>query len=173
MEKVELILKVFPHPEQAQGLLKLIRDQENEHQLRLVDLAVLERNQEGVTRVIETREIKAAKGALLGTIAGGLLGLFAGPAGALLGAAAGAAAGGIAAYRLDFGFSDQFLKDINQSLQPGTSAILVLVELPWLNRLLDVIEPVPGKTFRHAVRSQLIEQLQKTFDDSTDQMDEA
>lgn len=171
MEKVELILKVFPTPDQAQGLLKLVQDQEDERKLRLVDLAVLERSQEGVARIIETREIKGAKGALLGALAGGMLGLFAGPAGALLGAAAGAAAGGIAAYRLDFGFSDQFLKDINQALQPGTSAILILVENPWVEHLLDVIEPVPGKTFRHAVRSQLIEQLKKTFEDRTDHTD--
>lgn len=168
MEKVELILKVFPQTEQAQVLLKLLKEKEDERKLRFVDLAVLECSQEGETRVIETREIKAAKGALLGTLAGGLLGLFAGPAGALLGAAAGAAAGGIAAYRLDFGFSDQFLKEINQALQPGTSAILILVENPWVDRLMDVVEPVPGKTFRKAVRSQLIEQLKKTFEDSPD-----
>lgn len=171
MEKVELILKVFPHPEQAQALLQLLKEQEDQRKLRLVDMAVLERSQEGATRVIETREIKTVKGALLGTLAGGLLGLFAGPAGALFGAAAGAAAGGIAAYRLDFGFSDQFLKDISQALQPGTSAILILVENPWLDRLLAVIEPVPGKTFRHVVRSQLIEQLKMTFEDSADQTD--
>ncbi len=168
MEKVELILKVFPQTEKAQALLKLLKEKEDDRKLRLVDLAVLECSQEGETRVIETREIKAAKGALLGTLAGGLLGLFAGPAGALLGAAAGAAAGGIAAYRLDFGFSDQFLKEINQALQPGTSAILILVENPWVDRLMDVVEPVPGKTFRKAVRSQLIEQLKKTFEDSPD-----
>lgn len=171
MEKVELILKVFPHFEQAQGLLKLVQQQEDERKLRLVNLAVLERSQEGDARVIETREIKTAKGALLGTLAGGLLGLLGGPAGALIGAAAGAAAGGIAAYRLDFGFSDQFLEEINQALQPGTSAILILVEYPWVDRLLAVIEPVPGKTFRHAVRSQLIEQLQKRFEESTDHPD--
>ena len=171
MEKVELILKVFPYLEQAQGLLNLIRDQKADRNLRLVDLAVLERSQDGETRIIETREIKAGKGALLGTLAGGLLGLFAGPVGGLLGAAAGAAAGGILAYRLDFGFSDQFLKEINLVLQPDTSAILILVENPWVERLLDVMEPFPGKTFRHAVRSQLIEQLKKTFDESTNQPD--
>ena len=46
------------------------------------------------------------------------------------------------------------LKDINQALQSGTSAILILVENPWVDRLLDMIESVPGRTCWHAVRSQ-------------------
>ncbi len=164
METVELILKVFPTPGTGLELLKVIQDKEKEHQLRLVDLAALQHSQPGVTKIVETRDIKGGKGAVVGALVGGLLGLLGGPAGVLVGAATGAAAAGIAAQKMDFGFSDQFLKDINQALKPGTSAILVLVERSWVERLLDVLEPSPGKTFRHAIRSQLIEQLRETFE---------
>lgn len=166
METVELILKVFPSPLQAASVLEIVRAMEKERRLRLVDLATLEHDRQGKMKITETREVKAGKGALLGAFVGGLLGLFGGPAGALVGAAAGATAAGIAAQKIDFGFSDKFLKEINQALKPGSSAILILVEETWVGPLLETLEPAPGKLFRHALRAKLVEQLRETFDNS-------
>jgi hypothetical protein len=57
--------------------------------------------------------------------------LLGGPVGVALGAGAGAAIGGIAAHG-DAGFKDERLEKIGEGLEPGTSAIVAVVEHKWV-----------------------------------------
>jgi hypothetical protein len=60
-----------------------------------------------------------------------VVGLIAGPVGVALGAGAGAALGGVAAHG-DAGFKDERLEKIGEGLEPGTSAIVAIVEHKWV-----------------------------------------
>jgi uncharacterized membrane protein len=159
MEPVELIVKAYAEQGQASQALDDLKALAREHAIRLVDAAVVEKDQAGKTRLIETQDVNAKKGALAGAIVGGLLGLLEGPVGVVVGAAAGAATGGMAARKVDMGFSDEFLKQVEAAQQPGTSLILALVEETWAERVVVQLEQGGGKLIRHAVKSEVIQQL--------------
>ncbi len=67
-------------------------------------------------------------GTSLGAVTGGLLGLIGGPAGLLAWALAGGVIGGVAGHYLGQPIARGDLKEIGEALQPGTSALLMLLE---------------------------------------------
>ena len=161
METVELIVGVYKEADHARQVLKGLKKQEQDGSLRLFNVAMLVKERGGKMRLEETRDLDAGHGSLFGAVVGGLVGLLGGPAGVLVGAATGAAMGGAIAGKVDLGFSEDFLNQLGKSLKPGSSAILVLVEEPWAEAAVTVLEQQPGKLFRHAVKSEILEQLQE------------
>jgi uncharacterized membrane protein len=159
VEPVELIVMAYPEKGQASQALDDLKALEKGRLVRLVDAAAVEKDQTGKARLIETQDVDAKKGALAGAILGGLLGLLEGPVGVVVGAAAGAATGGMAARKVDMGFSDEFLKQVKGALQPGSSLILALVEETWAERVVEELGKREGKLIRHAVKSEIIIQL--------------
>jgi uncharacterized membrane protein len=87
--------------------------------------AIVVRQADGGVKIKETRDFDVKQGAIGGAIAGGLMGLLRGKllAGAILGAAGGAAAGKV----VDLGLEDSFLRQVADSLGPGSSAVVALV----------------------------------------------
>ena len=72
------------------------------------------------------------RGAAIGGFVGAALGLIAGPAGIVVGAGAGAIIGGIAAKVRDGGFRDEQLEAFGQSLEPGSSFVIAVVDAKWV-----------------------------------------
>jgi uncharacterized membrane protein len=163
MDPVELILMVFDGGGRADEVFKQLKHLERQKQLRLFDVAVLVKDRNGKTHLMETRDLDARRGALVGAIVGGLVGMLGGPAGAVLGAAAGAATGGVTAGKIDLGFSNDFLEEIRACLKPDNSAILVIVEQTWIDRVVGELEAYQGELFRHALRAEIAAQLAKYY----------
>lgn len=67
-------------------------------------------------------------GTSIGAASGGLLGLIGGPAGVLAWALAGGVIGGAAGHYMGRPISRGDVKEIGEALQPGTSALLMLLE---------------------------------------------
>lgn len=67
-------------------------------------------------------------GTSVGAVSGGLLGLIGGPAGVLAWALAGGVIGGAAGHYMGRPISRGDVKEIGEALQPGTSALLMLLE---------------------------------------------
>jgi uncharacterized membrane protein len=95
----------------------------------------------------------------LGVITGGLVGLVGGPVGAVLGALAGLGAGGLAGKLLDFGFSDKFLKNLEQYLQPGSSALILLVEDEWAVQASGALKDLGGVVLQQTLTDRLVQDL--------------
>ena len=91
------------------------------------------------------------RGSLFGALVGGLFGLLGGPVGMVVGALAGAFTGHTAAGRIDMGFSDSYLEELKQSLEPGTSAVVALVENKWVATLVEILSQHDAKIFRHTI----------------------
>jgi uncharacterized membrane protein len=144
---------------QAETALKLVREGQKTGEIKVVDAAVVQKDQDGKARFQEIHDVEAWRGTLMGMIAGALVGLLGGPAGALVGGAMGAAAGGVVAGKIDLGFSNDFLNELKTAVHPGYSVLLILVEHPWDAPLLKVIEPFPGRVFRHLLKSEAVEKL--------------
>jgi len=113
-----------------------------EHDIvRLVDLLVVRKDEDGNVTALETSDLSDAESAQLGAFAGALIGLGAGgEEGAEIGAVAGAAAaeGGATPLQDDVWF-------VADAIPPGTSAAVAVLEHRWAIPLRDAIEQAGGE----------------------------
>lgn len=165
MESVELILAVFPGESLAIEAFEALKASEEDGALRLINAAVLSKDNEGRTAVREDQDLSAGRGSMFGALVGGLIGLLGGPVGAIVGAAAGAATGGLLAGKTDLGFDDTFLNELKGALQPGSSGLLLLLEESRGDRVADELESHGAKIFRHAVRQEIVDRLASMQDE--------
>jgi len=156
---VELIVLTFNEEGKANEVLQALKQLDKEGVIKVLDAAVLIKDQDGKAFLRETEDVDAKHGALFGAIAGGLIGLLGGPAGAIVGAAAGAATGGVAAHGIDMGFPDETLKDLQRGLQPGSSAIIALVEHKWVEKVIKALAEFGGRLFRQMLTDAIVDHL--------------
>jgi uncharacterized membrane protein len=156
---IELLVKVFYDPSGANEALESVEELNRRHTIKVLNVAVLVKDADGEVSLKETGDLDAKQGRLFGAITGGLIGLVAGPAGAVIGALAGAGAGGFAAKRIDMGLSDEFLKGFQERLQPGSSALVVLVEHKWAQSLSDVLGGLEGITLQQTLTDEMVQQV--------------
>jgi uncharacterized membrane protein/sporulation protein YlmC with PRC-barrel domain len=156
---IELLAKVFDGPEEAGEALKAVQALQKEGVLKLRNAAVLVKEEDGKLALKETGDLDVKGGRLFGAITGGLIGLLGGPIGVIVGAAAGAGVGGLAAKKIDLGFSDEFLETFQQRLQPGNSALIVLVEGKSIEQVTQAWAEEEGIILRQALTDEMVEKL--------------
>lgn len=165
---VELVARVFDSPEKASEAMEFLRQLQY---IKIEHSAVLVKDDEGNVKVKETGDVDAKRGRIVGAITGGLIGLVGGPVGVVIGALAGAGAGGFAAKRIDMGLSDDFLNNFENSLKPGSSALVVLVEHQWVNQLSDSMSDIEGVTFQTTLSDQILEQILEEDETAAGELD--
>jgi uncharacterized membrane protein len=103
-----------------------------------------------------------AAGAVGGTFWGMLIGMiFLNP---LLGAAVGAGAGALSGKLRDIGISDDFMKELGQTFQPGTSALFVLVRKATPDKVLEELKDFKGKVLKTSLTADREEELRKVLE---------
>jgi uncharacterized membrane protein len=170
---VELLVYAFDDETKADQVLKELKRLDREGLIGVVNAAVMVRDERGKARFKETQDVDAKRGALFGAIAGALMGLIGGPPGVVLGAAAGAAAGGVSAHFIDMGFSDRHIEEIQESLPPGSSALVALIEHEWVERVIEALEQFEGTLFRQALKAEIATQLAQSGGEEEDSPAEA
>ncbi|MCK6628564.1 MAG: DUF1269 domain-containing protein [Anaerolineae bacterium] len=155
----ELLVLAFPEEGTAQKAMQALQHLVEEGQVSLRNAAVLVKNKEGRISAKEMGDIGLKQGALFGAIVGGLIGLVGGPVGAVVGAVAGATTGGVAAHAIDLGFPDDYLTDLQASLQPGSSALIVLAEKLWIDKIIQGLAQFDGHIIRHVLKEDLAAHL--------------
>jgi len=163
---VELIVAAFKEEGKAEAVLKTLKELEKQEIIFLVNAAVMTKNDKGKVSLKETQDVGAGKGALFGAVAGGLIGLLGGPIGVVVGAAAGAATGGVAANKIDMGFPNETLKEIQATLTPGSSAILALIQHEWVDRVVEELEKYNAALFRQVLKEEVVAQLGQEEEDA-------
>src|SRR5262245_39558255 len=124
--------------EMRAALLKMQKD----YLINLEDSVVVTRDQKGKAKLDQAVSLTQA-GAIGGGFWGLLIGLlFLNP---LLGAAVGATAGAIAGKFRDIGVDDNMMREVGNSLKPGTSALFVLVRRATLDKVLEGLKAFGGK----------------------------
>jgi uncharacterized membrane protein len=161
---IELVAQVFDDAEQASETLEFVKDLQRRKLVKILEAAILTKDQEGNTELKDTRDIDAKKGRGLGAITGGLIGLLAGPGGAIIGALAGAGAGTLAGKWIDMGFSDKFLAGLQERLQPGKSALVLLVETEWAATVSEALADREGIILQQTLTDELVQQLLEEHD---------
>ena len=115
---------------------------QKEYLIAMDDVVVVTRDEEGKVKLHQAVNLTAA-GAVGGAFWGTLIGMiFLNP---LLGAAVGAGAGALGGKLRDIGISDDFMKDLGETLRPNTSAIFVLVRKATPDKVLEGIKGFKGK----------------------------
>jgi uncharacterized membrane protein len=158
-DDIELMIRVFDSPEKAAQALEFVEGLKQRRVIKILNAAILTKDEEGKFTVQDSKEITPKKGRILGAITGGLVGLLAGPGGVIVGALAGLAAGGAAGKYIDEGFSDKFLENLEQYLQPGKAALILLMEHHWVQPASDAMSDIGGMVFQQTITDRLAKDL--------------
>ncbi len=158
--EVELVVQVYHDRHTATGELDFVAWLQRERRINIVNAAVLVRDEDGRTSLKGTVDPDASQGHLFEAIAGGLIGLVGGSAGGAVGALEGTTGTeGLARNRLDMGFSDDFLAGLRARLQPGTSALVVLVEHESAATLREALAGEEGWALQQTLTDKRVKKL--------------
>jgi uncharacterized membrane protein len=131
----------------------------------LIDAAVAVHNAGGKVKIEETGDPSGKKWAKRGAIAGGVVGLIFPPS-IVVSAVVLGGAGGLWGKIRDKGFKDEDLKEIGNSLPPGSSAIIAVAE----DRMVEQLERALGgysRIARHAVSAEAAAAIVADVEDET------
>lgn len=120
-----------------------------------------------VKQAVNLVGLEAASGGAFGAFWGTLIGLlFLNPlAGLLTGAAFGAGAGALSGMLSDYGIDDDFIRSLGDTLEPGTSALFVLVRRATLDKVLPEVRPFGGKVIRTSLSMEQEARLRRALEE--------
>ncbi len=127
-ENVQVLVAEFHDEQSAKAAYHELKDKKNLRLIHMDNSAIIYKDEKGKLHIKETHDMGAGKGAGIGLLLGGALGLLSGGVGVVAAGGVGAVVGGLAAKLHDGGFKDVRLKEIGESLAPGKSALVVIVE---------------------------------------------
>ncbi len=137
-----LVAVVFDDESTAFEMRGALVKMQKQYLLEMEDAVVVTRDPDGKTKLhqaVSLTGVGAAGGAFWGMLIGLL---FLNP---LLGAAVGAGAGALSGKFKDVGVDDKMMKEVGQSLKPGTSALFVLVRKATPDKVLEGLRQFTGK----------------------------
>jgi len=158
---MQIIIAAFQDEDEADQALKTLKEAKKEKLISIDNAAVIRKDDEGKLHIKETADMGGGKGAGIGTLVGGAIGLIGGPVGVVAGGALGAVVGGLTAKLYDGGFKDDRLRQIGTSLQPGTSAIIAVIEHRWVAELERELAEEGADVTTAVLAADIAEQLQK------------
>jgi uncharacterized membrane protein len=122
-----------------------LRKLQKDYLIDLEDAVVAVKNDKGKVKLHQAINLTAA-GAITGGFWGSLIGLiFLNP---ILGAAVGASAGAVSGALTDVGINDKFMKELAAAMNPGSSALFVLVRKATPDKVLEEVEGTGGKILK-------------------------
>ena len=134
----DLVVLAFNNDTDAFTMRDELIDLQKQEVISLQDAAVVVRTDDGKTKVKQVTSLAGA-GALGGAFWGMLIGLlFFAP---WLGLAIGAVTGAIAGKFTDTGIDDKFIKEVGSTIEPGHSALFLLVD----KVTMDKVQPTLAK----------------------------
>lgn len=149
----------FDKVTRAEEVLLALVHLQQEGEIAMSDAVVVVKEDDGKVRIHQTIDPTPGRSALTGSIWGMLVGLLFGGPVFLAAAAAGAGGGALMAKLIDLGLDDDWVKDVGKWLDPGTSALLVLVAADVRPAVLTELSRYEGDvlycTFPDAVREEL------------------
>ena len=114
---------------------------QKDYLIDLEDAVVATKDQAGKIKLHQAVNLTAT-GAVSGGFWGSLIGLiFLNP---LLGLAVGAASGAVSGALTDVGINDKFMKDLANTMQPGSSALFVLARKATPDKVLEEVKGTGG-----------------------------
>ncbi|VXD15129.1 conserved hypothetical protein [Planktothrix serta PCC 8927] len=163
-ELTNLVVVAYPEQEKAKEVLKTLKALQAQGVISIVNAAVMVKNEKGKVSISETGDTDAKGGAIMGGITAGLIALFnpIGALGVIALTAGGAGVGALITHFMDLGFPQEDLKELSESLTPGSSAIIALVEHTWVDQLTQALEEYAGRLYKRSIKADIASQLETT-----------
>jgi uncharacterized membrane protein len=138
-----LVVVTFDNEEEAGKVRETLKGQSAN--ISLDDSAVVVKDAEGEIHV----KNEVDRGVAVGAVGGGALGLLIGgllfPVGGLV---LGALGGALVGKMMDKGVDKKFVEDVSEHLQPGTSALFIIVRDANPNVAMAALRPYKGKVIQ-------------------------
>ena len=154
----DLVVIAFDNMDEAGRVRETMRSVEHQGRMSLDDSAVVVRDEEGNFHVKD----QVDRGVKIGAVGGGALGLLIAGllfpvAGLLIGVVGGAIVGKLA----DTGVDKKFIKDVEEKMQPGTSAIFLLIRDADPNVALMALKPYKGTVLQSTLPPEAEEEVER------------
>jgi uncharacterized membrane protein len=157
----ELIAITYPDQNRAEEVLAALRRLQGAYLVDLEDAAYVTKNSNGKLKLHQTHDLTAT-GAVGGGLWGMLIGLlFFAP---FLGLALGAGAGALMGKVSDYGINDQFAKSLTSQMQPGSSALLILVRSVTPDKVIPEFAKYGGTLIHTTLSKESEERLQAALE---------
>jgi uncharacterized membrane protein len=157
----DLVVIGFDDEHKAFEMRATLAKLQKEYLIEMEDVVVVTKDGKGKVKLHQAVNLTAA-GAVGGTFWGMLIGMvFLNP---LVGAAVGAGAGALSGKLRDIGISDDFMKELGKTFQPGTSALFVLVRKVTPDKVLEELKDFKGKVLKTSLTADREEELRKVLE---------
>ena len=165
-----VIVAEFQDEKAADRALNNLMAERKEKAFTIKDAAIIKKDTSNKLHVKETADSSGGKGAGMGLLAGGAIGLIGGPLGLIAWGAAGALAGGVAAKLHDGGIKSDELRKIGDELQPGSSALVVVLDANWTSPVEKELTAAGAHVSTVGIAAEIAEQLQKAAEEKEAQL---
>ena len=168
----ELVVLGFDEVHEADRVLHEMGRLQTEYLVDLADAVIATRDAGGHVRLKQSVDLVgagAASGGLWGAMWGTLVGLlFLNPLlGLVAGAALGAGSGALAGQLTDYGINDDFMRNVSETLKPGTSALFLLIRKVQPEKVLAELSHFRGRVIRSSLSPDQEAALQKALSGGT------
>ncbi len=157
----EMIVLAFDSEEKADEVLNSIKSVQHQGYMRLEDTVVVRKDAAGEVHarnaVDQTTKEGMTAGGLIGLFVGAL---FGGPIGMML---VGGLAGGAVGALMNRGVDNNFIKDVSESIQPGTSALFIVVRSAQTDVALAALRQYEGKVLHTTLTEDAEKSLQRSL----------
>lgn len=134
-----VIAAIYPTEDGAKKMLDQLLQMKKDDIIHIVDAATMRKDADGKVHTYQA-EIPHAKGAAIkGGVIGAIVGIIFPPA-ILAATALGAAAGAVSGKALNISLKADGIKQTATELEPGTSAIVAVIEDKWVDTLVEGLE---------------------------------
>jgi len=151
-----LVVLTFEDTEQAGQAFEALKSAQRSGHLRIDDAAVIVKDESGKVDVKNQLDIGVKWGAVGGGVIGLLLaGIFFPLAGITLGAIGGALVG----KTLNLGVDQKFVKDVTESLKPGSSALFIIGSSGDPGLVFATLRPFQGTVYQTTLPTEAVDTL--------------
>ena len=156
----QLIVLTFDDTEQAGAALEALKKASSSGHLKIDDAAVIVKDETGKIDIKNQLDT----GTKWGAVGGGLIGLIlASVFFPLAGLAIGAIGGALVGKSLNLGVDQKFVKDVTESLKPGSSALFVIGSGGNPEVVVAALRPFQGTIYQTTLPTEAVEELHQAL----------
>lgn len=164
----ELVCIAFHDPNTADLALNKLQAMQKEYLVELEDACVVVRDESGkihLKQAVQLVKPAALGGAGFGALWGTMIGLlFLNPlAGLLIGAGIGGGSSALSASMVDYGISDDFIRQLGSTIAPNSSALFVLFRKMNSDKVLPQLAQFNGRVLKTSLSDQDEQRLREAL----------
>jgi uncharacterized membrane protein len=152
-----LVVLTFKDTTQAVEAYETLKRAQSAGQLKIDDAAVIVKQESGKVEIKNQLDTGVKWGAVGGSVLGLLLGSLFFP---LAGIAIGALGGALVGKTLDLGVDQKFVREVTESLEPGSSALFIIGKSDHPDAIVAILRPYQGTVYQTSLPTEAMEALQ-------------